>query len=97
MKFVDFINMAIPKMLERIKTTFYSQQIDVFDYSEPYTPIFLFKKSRFMNEDEGFEEQTYFEDKLENLRLFDFTGYGPDPEYFHQKLKSLRWSYESIN
>ena len=44
---------ALDRMLERIKINFHNQQIDVFDYSEPYTPPYLYIKSRFMNEEAG--------------------------------------------
>ena len=95
MKFDDFYGKALPRMLERVKINFQNQQIDVFDYSEPYTPPYLYIKSRFMNEeDDHFQDQINFDEKLKNLKLFDFTGYGPDKNYFDEKLTSLRLKVE---
>ena len=37
-----------------------------------------------------------FDEKLQNLNLFDFIGYGPDTKYFDEKLESLRLKVEGM-
>ena len=91
MKFDNFSGCALPRMLERVKINFRSQQIEVFDYSDPYIPPYLFKKSRFINEEmEEYSKQIDFEEKLEELQLFETSGHGPSPEYFDRRLEENR-------
>ena len=97
MKFDDFYGKGLPRLLERIKINFHNQKIDVFDYSDPYIPPYLFIKSRFLNEeDDSFQEQIDFDESLKKLQLFDFTGYGPDTNYFNEKLDLLRLKVEGM-
>lgn len=55
-------------MLERVKINFQSQQVQVFDYTDPFIPPYLYKKSRFINEEmSNYPEQIEFESQIENL------------------------------
>jgi DNA phosphorothioation-associated putative methyltransferase len=94
MRFDDFFGQRLPKMLERIKIDLRKQDVQVFDYSEPYDPPYLYHKSRFLHEEmEDYAEQQEFEEQLDGLGLFDFSGYGPSVNNFHQRLSLVRWEY----
>ncbi len=50
------------------------------DYGEAFEPPFLYRKSRYINEEfPHYPEQVAFDEALEGLGLFDFSGYGPRP------------------
>ncbi len=56
------------------------QDIDYFAYGEAFEPPFLYRKSRYINEEfPHYPEQVAFDEALEGLGLFDFSGYGPRP------------------
>lgn len=96
-KFDDFIGKALPRMTQRIKINLRTQDLDVFDYSGAYTPPYLYRKSRYINEEfPSYAEQVAFEDALENLDLFDFSGYGPAPEVFDELLERRRYQVEGF-
>lgn len=97
MKFDDFVGNALPRMTQRIKLNLRKQDLDIFDYSGPYTPPYLYYKSRFINEEFPFySEQLAFEDALDELALFDFSGYGPSPEEFGETLKTRRYQVDGF-
>ena len=50
MKYDDFEGKPIPEMIQRVKINLREQEIDVFDYSGPYTPHPLYFKSRLIPE-----------------------------------------------
>jgi len=84
-------------MLERVKINFRSQQIEVFDYSDPYIPPYLFRKSRFINEEMvEYAKQIDFEEKLDELNIFDTSGHGPSPEFFDKKIDEIRKHIEGF-
>jgi hypothetical protein len=57
-----------------------------------FAPPFLYRKSRFINEEHpGYPDQLAFEAALEDLDLFDFSGYGPPPEVLIGTLARHRW------
>jgi hypothetical protein len=67
-------------MVERVKIKLREQDIDYFAYGDAYEPPFLFRKSRFINEEfANYPEQVAFDEALEGLGLFDLSGYGPPP------------------
>lgn len=97
MKFDDFIGSALPRMTQRIKLNLRRQDFEVFDYGEIYTPPYLYRKSRFINEEfPNYAEQITFEEKLDALGLFDFSGYGPQPNEFEANLAAHRYQVEGL-
>lgn len=90
--FDDFENNALPRMVSRVKLNLRNQNLDIFDYVDQYPPPYLYKKSRFTNEEfPHYPEQIAFEDKLDTLGLLDCSGYGPSPEDFDRTLSRLRY------
>jgi hypothetical protein len=58
---------------------------------------FLFHKSRYINEEiPGYPEQVAFEQALDDLGLFDLSGYGPPPDAFLDRLARHRWSIDGF-
>jgi DNA phosphorothioation-associated putative methyltransferase len=98
MKFDDFINTPLPRMIQRVKLNLRRQELDVFDYRDPYEPPYLFGKSRFINEEfQNYAEQISFEEHIENLNLCDFSGYGPRPQEFDALLEKRRYVVEGFS
>lgn len=92
MNFDNFAGKAQPKMTQRIKLNLRRQDLDVFDYGDMYPAPYLYQKSRFINEEfPYYAEQLAFEDSLEALGLFDFSGYGPHPDEFEARLEAHRY------
>jgi hypothetical protein len=50
MSFDDFAGKSLPSMVQRIKIKLREQDLDIFDYGEPYEPPYLYRKSRYINE-----------------------------------------------
>lgn len=97
MKFDDFTGKPLPKMLQRIKLNLRRQDLDVFEYGELYPPPYLYRKSRFINEEfPYYAEQTAFEEALEGLELFDFSGYGPPPAELEENLELRRYQVDGF-
>ncbi|HQV23956.1 MAG TPA: DNA phosphorothioation-associated putative methyltransferase, partial [Agitococcus sp.] len=82
----------LPKLMERVKIKLRVQDFDYFEYGEEYEPTYLYFKSKYLNEEHpDYAEQLAFDEQLESLSLFDFSGYGPKPSVFHQVLANSRW------
>jgi DNA phosphorothioation-associated putative methyltransferase len=97
MRYVEFEEQAMPRMVERVKIKLREQDIDYFAYGEEYEPPFLYRKSRYINEEfPNYPEQVAFEGALEGLGLFDFSGYGPGPGEFLETLAKNRWAVDSF-
>jgi len=97
MRYDDFAGQALPRMLERVKIKLAEQDIDYFAYGEGYEPPFLYRKSRYINEEfPNYPEQVAFEEALEGLGLFDFSGYGPRPDEFLATLAANRWEVDGF-
>jgi hypothetical protein len=97
MKFDDFTGKPLPRMLQRIKLNLRRLDLDLFDYGELYTPPYLYRKSRFINEEfPYYADQVAFEEALEGLNLFDFSGYGPPTAEFDEKLEQLRYQIDGF-
>ena len=63
-----------------------------------YTPPYLYRKSRYLNEEmPNYAEQLAFDEALENLKLFDLDGYGPKPSDFDKKLEAARWAIDGFS
>ena len=97
MRYDDFEGKALPRMVERVKIKLREQDIDYFAYGEEYEPPFLYRKSRYINEEfPNYPEQVAFEEALEGLGLFDFSGYGPRPGEFLQTLERNRLAIDGF-
>jgi len=97
MKFDDFENKPFPRMLQRIKLNLRRQDFELYDYAPPYSPPYLYQKSRFINEEyPRYSEQIEIEAKLEGLGLFDFSEYGPAPELFEATLQEHRYMIDGF-
>jgi hypothetical protein len=93
MRYDDFAGQPLPRLLERVKIKLREQDIDYFAYGEHYEPPFLYYKSRYINEEfPHYPAQVEFEEALEQLGLFDFSGYGPRPEVLVETLAQNRWT-----
>lgn len=97
MKFDDFINKPIPKMIQRTKLNLRTQDMDIFDYGEVFEPPYLYRKSRFINEEfPNYAEQVAFECAIDTANLQDFDGYGPGSREFDQTLEDHRYAIEGF-
>jgi DNA phosphorothioation-associated putative methyltransferase len=100
MRFDDFDGQALPRMLERVKIKLREQDVDVFGYGELFEPPFLYRKSRFINEEyPGYPEQVVFDEALERLEaqgLIDLSGYGPPAAELLATLKRHRWEVDGL-
>jgi DNA phosphorothioation-associated putative methyltransferase len=91
MSYDDFEGKVLPRMVERVKIKRREQDIDYFAYGKDYDPPFLYRKSRYINEEfPNYPEQVAFEEALEGLGLFDFSGYGPRPGELLETLERSR-------
>lgn len=98
MRFDDFEGSPLPRMVERVKIKLREQDIDYFAYGEEYEPPFLYHKSRYINEEfPNYPEQVAFDEALDSLGFFDFTGYGPRPDEFLETLGKSRWSIDGFD
>ena len=97
MRYDDFAGQPLPRMIERVKIKLREQDIDYFAYGEGYEPPFLYHKSRTINEEfPCYPEQVAFEEVLDSLELFDFSGYGPSPGEFLATLARNRWTLDGF-
>ncbi len=97
MRYDDFVGQPLPRMIERVKIKLREQDIDYFAYGEGYEPPFLYHKSRTINEEfPYYPEQVAFEEVLDSLELFDFSGYGPSPGEFLATLARNRWTLDGF-
>ncbi|MBC7489074.1 MAG: DNA phosphorothioation-associated putative methyltransferase [Glaciimonas sp.] len=97
LRFDDFYGSPLPLLLERVKIKFRSLDFDFFSYGEEYESTYLYLKSRYLNEESfGYAEQIEFDEKLEELNLFSFEGYGPRPQQFRDMLATARWQLDGM-
>ena len=97
MKYEDFENSALPRLVQRVKVKLRDLDIDIFDYGNEYPSTLLYYKSRYVNEEyPHYAEQVALEEELEHLNLFDLSGYGPPEADFHQKLDQARWAIDGF-
>lgn len=98
MSFDDFTGKPLPKMMHRVKLNLRTQDMQVFDYLGPFEPPYLYRKSRFINEEfPNFPEQLGFEESMEKLGLCNFEGYGPPPTVFDGLLATQRYELNGFN
>lgn len=97
MQYESFIESPLPKLVRRTKLNLQTTDIDVFDYSGEFSPQYLYRKSRFINEEfPHYEEQVEFEEKLTSLGLLEFEGFGPSVEEFDQALAIRRYRIDGF-
>jgi DNA phosphorothioation-associated putative methyltransferase len=92
MRYDDFEGQPLPQLIERVKIKLREQDIDYFSYGDEYKSPFLYHKSRYINEEfTNYPDQVAFEEALDQLNLFDLSGYGPGPDEFQEALLHHRW------
>ena len=93
LRYEDFEGSPLPRMVERVKIKLREQDFDYFAYGEQFEPPFLYRKSRYINEEfPNYPEQVAFEQSLDDLGLFDLSGHGPLPQEFIGRLESGRFA-----
>jgi len=98
MRFDDFVGSPLPAMVERVKVRLRDQEFDVFRYGGDFPPPLLYRKSRFINEEfPHYAEQLNFDGTLEELGLFDLSGFGPEASAFRKALSDARWVVSGYN
>lgn len=98
MRFQNFAETPVPLMIERVKVRLRDQQADVFTYTDEFPPPLLYNKSRYINEEfPRYGEQVEFDTALEQLKLFDLSGYGPPAKAFYAGLKGARWAVQDFS
>ncbi|MBS3904661.1 MAG: DNA phosphorothioation-associated putative methyltransferase [Simkania sp.] len=98
MRYDDFENQAIPRLLERVKINLREQTFDLYEYGDSFEPTNLYLKSRYINEEfPHIAEQLNFDEQLQALNLFDLSGYGPNPEEFRQTLSRARFEIDRLS
>jgi DNA phosphorothioation-associated putative methyltransferase len=97
MRYDDFENQPLPRLLERVKINLRAQIFDLYQYGEQYQPTYLYLKSGIINEEfPNYAEQLLFDEQLLALNLFDLTGYGLKPDDLNQILKNARWQIDGF-
>jgi DNA phosphorothioation-associated putative methyltransferase len=98
MKFDDFENKPLPHLIERVKIKLREQDFDLFQYGDEFIPPYLYRKSRYINEEfPHYAEQCLFDETLDALNLFNLEGYGPAPEEFDRTLSAARWQIDGFS
>ena len=92
MRYDDFESQPLPRLLERIKLNYRTQDFEVFRYGEAFEPPYLYIKSRYIGTDFPlYEAQRAFDEQLLSMAWLDFEGrLGPPKARFDEELR-LRW------
>lgn len=97
MTFDNFIGLPLPRMTQRVKIKLREQDLDIFDYCERYEPPYLYRKSRYINEEfPNYAEQLAFEEVLLEAGLLNFSDFGPKPSDFDSQLALARWQIDGF-
>lgn len=80
LRYEGFESTPLPTLVERVKVNLRQQEIDFFDYVEPYTPPPLYWKASVIDDSlKDFKKQTSFDKKLKEQNIVDETKeFGPD-------------------
>ena len=98
MRYDDFLNQPLPRLLERVKISLREQSFELYQYGEEFEPSYVYLKSRYINEEfPNYAEQLSFDEQLQALALFDLSRYGPKPEHFRATLEQARWAIDGFN
>jgi len=91
MTYDDFEGQAIPHLVERIKVNLWVRRTDYFDYIAGFAPPPLLMKSLFLSdEQEDFDEQAQFDQKVMKHGLFDIKNPHPTRRDFEAALEINR-------
>lgn len=94
----DFDSSPLPRLRERVKINMRDQKIDFFQYANRAETRLLFLKSRYMSSDQpGYDCQKEFDDALDGLGIFDFSGYGPSGDEFYLMLENAGYVVRGFN
>lgn len=89
--FDDFVGCSLPLLNQRVKVDLRNQDFDVYTYGDRFPKTYLYRKSRFINEEfPGFSEQVAFEESLASIKLMPAEEdlYGPSVEMFDAQLRA---------
>lgn len=91
LKYDEFEESPLPRLLERIKISLVNQRFEYYKYGETYTSPYLYLKARFLTPDfPHYAEQVAFDQALSAHAEFDLQGYGMPPETFDETLQRKR-------
>ncbi|WP_151704769.1 DNA phosphorothioation-associated putative methyltransferase [Nitrincola alkalilacustris] len=91
MVYEEFDSSPLPKLVERIKVRMRDQDVDFFDYVEPYKPPLLYWKSRYIDESfEDHKKQLSFDKKLAATGIMK-----PDKEFGPMR-SELDWQLREL-
>ncbi|WP_248320823.1 DNA phosphorothioation-associated putative methyltransferase [Caballeronia sp. Sq4a] len=92
LEFDDFETSPIPLLKRRLKINIRKQSYEVYEYgSRDYPKPFLFRKSRFLNEDcAGYAEQLEFDEALEQTGLLNNISASPSTQQVEAALEERR-------
>jgi DNA phosphorothioation-associated putative methyltransferase len=97
MAFDDFVGTPLPRMRERIKINLREQDLQVFEYGEQFAKPYLYRKSRYINEEfPNYPEQQAFDAQLDVLDVLGESAYGPSAEEFERALEAKRWAVDEF-
>ncbi len=90
MRYDDFENQPIPRLIERVKINLREQTFELYEYGEEFEPTNLYLKSRFINEQyPRYAEQLNFDEQLQALNLFfDLQKVGPSGGFWTPSYKA---------
>jgi DNA phosphorothioation-associated putative methyltransferase len=97
MAFDDFIETPLPRMRERVKIDLREQDLKVYEYGEQFAKPYLYRKSRYINEEfPNYPEQQAFDEQLDALGVLGESAYGPSPEQLERALEAKRWAIDKF-
>jgi DNA phosphorothioation-associated putative methyltransferase len=96
LKYEDFDNSPMPRLVQRAKVKLRELDLDLFDYgSAAYPPPTLYFKSRFINEECAYyPEQVEFEAECARLGLLAVGADEPSANAFFANLNARRWEID---
>jgi len=94
LQFNQFDEQSLPTLSRRVKVNLRKLDYDVFEYgSEAFPKPFLYRKSRYMNEDQpGFAEQQAFDEAMDTAVLVPQITHEPNPSELAWLLELARYS-----
>ena len=91
MRFDDFVQRPLPKLIERVKVNLRTQDVQIFEYGGEFEATYLYFKSRFLNEKSPlYAEQAAFDEQIKIIDSLDFSSHGPSVKEFEKALKERR-------
>lgn len=89
MAYEDFDSSPLPRLVERIKVRLRDQDVDFFDYVEPYKPPLLYWKSRYIDESfNDYKKQLSFDKKIASMGVVSQSrDFGPMRSELDLKLR----------